>query len=166
MDSVLGIICGGLGILAFFGIGVAALILGIRNRNKAEESNNWPAVDGLITDAQIEKDTDVDEDGFSSTTYTPKWQYQYTLGEQTYTSERISFGAVRGYGRIKKAQEELDKYPVNSRVRVYYDSQNPDESVLVRGTKGTMWGIIIGSIFILISIFGCIGGLIFVLVNA
>jgi hypothetical protein len=166
MNSNIGLLCGGFGILVFFGVGVAALIFGIRNREKGEASNSWPSVGGIITDARIEENTDVDEDGFSSTTYTPKWLYEYTLDGKTNTSERISFGAVRGYGRRKRAQEELDKFPVNSQVRVYYDPQNPGETVLVPGTKGTMMGIIIGIIFILLSIFGCIGGLIFVLVNA
>ena len=60
----------------------------------------------MITNAWIEENTDVDDDGYSSTTYTPKWEYQYQIGGTTYTSDRISYGAVKGYGRRKKAQEE------------------------------------------------------------
>lgn len=165
MDSMLGIICGGLAILSFLGIGVAVLIWGIRNRNKAEASNTWSSVEGVITSAQIDEDTDVDEDGFSSTTYTPQWQYQYTVNGNSYTGERISFGAVRGYGRLKKAQEELDKYPVNSSVRVYYDPEIPEESVLVQGTGGTWLGIFLGGFFILLAVIGCIVSFFVVLLN-
>ena len=53
MNSNIGLLCGGLGILVFFGVGVAALILGIRNRKKGEASNLWPSVEGIITDARI-----------------------------------------------------------------------------------------------------------------
>ena len=158
--SVLGILCGGLGILVLFGIGVGSIIFGIRNRKKAEASNAWPSADGMITNAWIEENTDVDDDGYSSTTYTPKWEYQFQISGTTYTSDRISYGAVKGYGRRKKAQEELVKFPTNSRVRVYYDPANPAESVLIRGTKGTMLGIILGIIVILISIIvACVGGI-------
>ena len=158
-ESLLGILCGGILILVLFGSGIAAVIFGIRNRKKGEASNSWPSANGMITAAWIEENTETDEDGFSATTYTPKWQYKFQAGGFEYTSERISYGAVKGYGRRKKAQEELNKFPANSRVRAYYDPQDPNESVLIRGTKGTLLGVILGIILILISVIGgCVGG--------
>jgi len=165
MNNVIGIVCGGLFILIFFAAGVAAIIFGIRNRKKAEASTTWPSVDGTITNAWIDESRDTDEDGSTSTTYTPRWQYQFDLGGSTHTSERVSFGGMTGYGRRSKAEEQLQKFPVNSRVRVYYDPQNPAESVLIQGTKGTMIGIIVGIVLILASVVACIGGGIVVLFN-
>ncbi len=159
MENVLGIVCGGLFILIFFAAGVAAVVFGIRNRKKAEESAGWPGVQGVITNAWIEESRDTDEDGYTSTTYTPKWQYEYQLGSQTYSSQKISFGGERGYGSRKKAEQELTKYSMSGQVRVYYNPQDPEEAVLVQGTKGTMAGIIVGVILILVSACtACIGG--------
>jgi len=159
MENIFGIICGGLFILIFFAGGVAAVIFGLRNRKKAEESTGWPAVEGVILNAWVEESSDTDEDGFTSTTYTPKWEYQYQLGGQTYTSQKISFGGESGYGSRKKAEQELTKYPLSSRVQAFYNPLNHEEAVLVQGTKGTMVGIIVGAILIVVSICtACIGG--------
>lgn len=157
-NNLVGLLCGsGLAIALFIG-GVVAVIFGIKNRKKAEASNAWPSAGGVITNTWIKENTDVDDEGYSSTTYTPKWEYKFQLGGQEFTSQKISFGGETGYGRRKRAQEELDKYPANSQVRVFYDPANPGESVLVQGTKGTMLGIIIGIVLILASIAVACGG--------
>ena len=53
----------------------------------------------------------------------------------------------------------LSQYPLNGSVPVYYNAANPEESVLVKGTKGTMLLIILGAVFVTISICAtCIGG--------
>ena len=157
-ESSIGFICAGLGIVAFFFIGVGILISGIRNRRKATASNRWPAAGGVITNAWINESRSTDEDGFTSTSYSARVEYQYAVGANTFTSRRISFGSTQSYSNRRKARKELEAYPVNSRVRVYYNPQNPEEAVLIRGTKGTMFGIIMGIIFILLSAcFGCAG---------
>ncbi|MBN2043700.1 MAG: DUF3592 domain-containing protein [Anaerolineales bacterium] len=159
MTNLTGLICGGGLVLALFIGGGVVIFFGIKNRKKAEASNAWPSAGGMITATWIEENTDHDEDGYSSTTYTPKWEYKYQVGGYEYTSQKISFGGVTGYGRRKRAQEELDKFPANSQVRVYYDPNDPNQSVLIKGTKGTMLGIIIGVILILVSIIiACVGG--------
>ena len=158
-SALIGIVCGGLFILVFFIGGVSAVIFGIRNRKKAQESTGWPSVDGVITKTWTNESRDTDEDGFTSYSYTPKWQYQYQLGGQTYSSEQVTFGGEKSYSNRKKAEQELIKYPQNGRVRVYYNPQDPADSVLVRGTKGTLGAIIAGIVLILISLCGaCVGG--------
>ena len=153
-EQLIGTLCvGGVIFLVFIG-GIFATIFGFRNRRKGSASQNWPAAGGVITNAWIQESQDTDDEGYTSTTYTPKWEYQYNVGQQTFTNSRISFGGVSGYGRHKKAQEELNRFPVNSQVRVYFDPDNPGESVLVRGTKGTMGGIIVGIILIVLSLCG------------
>ena len=152
-------LCGGFFIFAFFLGGAAALFFGYRNRQKATESLNWPKVQGTITEAEVKKDYDTDAEGFTTTTYAPKIQYQYQVGEEEFTNDQISFGGTRTYSSSKKAEEALSQYPVNGSVTVYYNPENPKEAVLVQGTKGTMTLIIVGAVFIAISICaGCIGG--------
>ena len=146
-------------VLILLGIGIFSVVSGIRNRKKGEASLSWPTVDGVITNTWIEEKTDTDEDGISSTTYTPHWEYQYQVEGTTYTSSRISYGAVKGYGRRSKAQEELGRFPIHSIVKVYFDPYNFTETVLVPGTKGTMLGVIIGAILIVVSIGIAVAGL-------
>lgn len=153
-EQIIGYICVGGVIIAFFIGGIFATIYGVRNRRKGSASQSWPSARGVITNAWIQESTDTDEEGYTSTSYTPKWEYQYKIGQETYTSGRISFGGVTGYGRQKRAQEELDRFPVNSQVQVYYDPEKHSDAVLVRGTKGTMGGIIVGIIFIALSVCG------------
>lgn len=153
-EQLIGYLCvGGVIFLVFIG-GIFATISGIRNRRKASASQNWPAAGGVITNAWIVESRETDEDGYTSTNYTPKWEYQYQVGVNTYTNNRISFGGVTSYGRRKKAQDALNRFPVNSQVRTYYDPANPADSVLVQGTKGTMGGIIVGIILMMLSVCG------------
>jgi hypothetical protein len=165
-ESIIGLICGGLGIIAFFIAGAAALFFGIRNRRKGAESNNWPSAAGSIARTWVGESTSTDEDGFSSTSYTPQVEYQYQVGSNTYTSKKISFGAIRSYGTQRRAMKDLEAYPVNAHVQVFYNPQKPDEAVLVRGTKGTLLGIILGIFFMLIAICIACGGLYFLITNA
>lgn len=162
-EAIIGMVCGGLGLLAFFIAGVVSLVLGIRNRRKGAESENWPVTDGIITKTWVSESTSTDEDGWNTYSYTPEVEYQYQLGANTFTSKKISFGSTRSYGQRRKAQKELEAYPINGRVRVYYNPNNPSEAILIRGKKGTMLGIILGVIFIIISI--CVScGLLYTLV--
>ncbi len=161
MDTnVVALLCGGALVIGLFIGGVVSIIAGIKARKKGKASQSWPNTGGVITNAWIEEKTSQDEDGDTSTSYYPKWQYTFQAGGYEYTSQRISYGAEKGYGRRGKAQEELDKFPANSRVRVYYDPQDPNESVLRRGAKGTLWGVIIGIILIIVSaMIACGGGI-------
>lgn len=152
--QTIGYLCGGGVIFLVFIGGIIATFFGIRNRRKASASQSWPAAAGVITKAWVEENQDTDDEGYTSTNYTPKWEYQYQAGSETYTSSRISFGGITSYGRLKKAQEELNRFPINSQVHVYYDPANPGDSVLVQGTKGTMIGIIIGIVLMVLSICG------------
>lgn len=138
--------------LLLFGSGTFMVIRGLGNRKKGAASTTWPTANGVITHAWVERETSEDEDGFTSTSYTPKWQYQFKLGGNTYNSEKISYSATTGYGRQAKAQEKLNQFPLNNQVKVYYDPNEPTESVLIPGTKGTMSGIIIGVILAIGSV--------------
>ena len=152
-------LCGGFFVFAFFLGGAAAIFFGYRNRQKATESLNWPKVPGTITEAEVRKDYDTDAEGFTTTTYVPEIKYQYQVGGEEFSNQQISFGGTKTYSSSKKAEEALSQYPVNGSVSVYYNPENPEESVLVQGTKGTMTLIIVGAAFIAISICAtCIGG--------
>jgi hypothetical protein len=156
-------LCGGFFIFAFFLGGIAAIFFGIRNRKKATESLNWPETKGTVTESAVKKDYDTDAEGFTTTTYVPEINYQYEVNNVTFTNQRISFGGTTSYSSQKKAEQALSQYPLNATVPVFYNPDNPDDSVLVKGTKGTMLLIILGAVFVTISICAtCIGAYVIV----
>ena len=53
-------------------------------------------------------------------------------------------------GNLKKAQKELDKYPVNSSVKVYYKPDNPADSVIIPGVAMGIFGILAGGLVLTI----------------
>jgi hypothetical protein len=157
-SSLFAIVCGGFFIFVFFAAGIAAIIFGYRNRQKATESQNWPEVVGTITRVEVRKDTDTDAEGFTTTSFVPEIEYQYQINDEVYTSEKFSFGSTQTFNSRKKAEEALNQYPLNGSLPVYYNPQEPNEAVLVQGTKGTLTLIIAGIVFVAISICGsCIG---------
>lgn len=148
-------ICGGLFIILFFALGVYMVFTSFRNRKKAAESSGWPTVVGTIIKATIKKNRSTDSEGYTSTTYTPKIEYQYNLGGQVYTGKRIAFGFDKSYNRRKKAQEALAAYQPNAQVRVFYNPDNPAEAVLEQKASGSIGGIIGGVVLILVAV--CVG---------
>lgn len=144
-------VCGGLIILFIFFLGIIGIIWSLRNRRKAAQSKGWPSAIGLVTNAHISENRSTDEDGYTTTTYTPKVEYQFNVGGSYYSSNRITFGFDKSYNRRKKAREALGSYQPNAQVRVFYNPQNPNEAVLEQKAQGSIGGIIGGIILILIS---------------
>ncbi|MBM3144676.1 MAG: DUF3592 domain-containing protein [Chloroflexi bacterium] len=152
MTPYLVLIGGGIFAAALFIGGIVAIIASLRSKNKAEESGGWPAVVGVITNAIIKKNVSSDSDGYTRTTYAPQIEYQYSVASQEFIGNRITFGMTKTYGSKKKAEEAMASYPINARVNVFYDPQNPSDAVLDRKAGGFMAGIIGGVVLILISV--------------
>ena len=152
-SNLIGLLCGGFFVLVFFIGGVVAIIFGFRNRKKGTESQNWPKVTGTITQTTIKKDTSTDEDGFTTTSFTPEVEYQYQIGSAAYSNKRVSFGGTRSFNSHKKAEASISQYPTNASVLVYYDPQNPEESRTSSGKQRNNgfdhhWGCICGSLYL------------------
>lgn len=154
-SNIIGILCGGFGIFIFFVIGIVIIVISIRARKKAEASQNWPSAQGQIIATEIKKDVSEDAEGYTTTTYKPVITYSYNVMGQTYQSDKIAFGMTTSYGRMAKAQEVLDQYPLDSPVNVYYDPDNPAEAVLERKAGGKVLGLVIGILFLFLSL--CVG---------
>ena len=135
-DATLGFLIGGGVCFLFLLIGIFIMIAGIRNRKKAEESTSWPSVQGTITNAWVETQEHEDDDGFTTITHFPRWEYEFAVSGITYTSQNISFGGTRGSNRKSEATEGLKQYPLNSQVQVFYNPSNPEEAALVHRDPG------------------------------
>ncbi|MBA4379859.1 MAG: hypothetical protein C0393_04105 [Anaerolinea sp.] len=153
--QLIGFCCGGIFILAFAGAGVFLLIKSFKDRKKAEASQGWPATQGQIIEARIAESTSTDSDGDTSTSYSPAVEYTYSVAGQEYKGNKITFGFTQGYGNYAKAQAALARYTLGAQVTVYYDPANPADAVLERKAGGSTISLVLGIIFILISL--CLG---------
>ena len=105
-------------------------------------SKKWPSVQGTVLESRV-----IERKNFStkravathSTIYEAHILYGYKVGNRSYTSNRICFGPPdEGAGELVK------KYPVGKVVRVYYDPNDPGNSVLEPGSKTSGNLILIG----------------------
>ncbi len=149
---LVGAVCVGIFMLVFGGAGVFLIIRTRKSKEKAEASQNWPSTLGQVTQARIRRDMDMDEDGPSRYTYVPVVEYTYEVGGQSYTSRAVRFGFNPTFNNEAKAQAALAPYPVGGQVTVYYNPDNPAEAVLERSAGGSNVGLILGIIFIAVSV--------------
>lgn len=153
MGNIFVFLCVGFLLLGCFGGGIWMIVHTINSRRKAQASQAWPGVQGTVLKSWTQKIESTDDEGYTHTSYKPKVSYQYSVGGQTYTSERLAFGTDKAYAIKKKAEQELAPYPPNGAVTVYYDPQNPGEATLLQEAKGGLGMIFAGAILILIPVF-------------
>jgi hypothetical protein len=117
-----------------FGAGVIVYVQ--YQRAKLRESESWRQVTGTITKSQV----DVDDSVEGPACHSCDVAYEYEVNNRRYTGKRIEFGQ-RSFFRVKNVEKYLRvHYPLNARVPVFYDPQNPAEAVLVRHVpSGTLW---------------------------
>ncbi|MFN2215995.1 MAG: DUF3592 domain-containing protein [Anaerolineales bacterium] len=157
-------VCGGFFFLVTIALGLYLVISNINARKKAGASQSWPSVSGTVTNAQVKESVSSDDDDNETVSYYPAVEYTYQVGGQQFSGKRLSFGGLITTGNYGKVQEKLQKYPVGGQVPVFYDPQNPSDSVLEREAGGFRAGMIIGIICLVISL--CIGcGLLYSWIN-
>lgn len=158
MENVFIFGCIGLLLLGCFIGGILMIISAMRSKRKAEASRSWSGIQGSITKSWVEKVVTTDADGIDFTSYKPRINYQYSIGGQSYSGDRLTFGAVKNYNRRQQAEQVLAAYPENGAVTIYYDPQDPAQATLLQQSQGGVAMIIGGVVLILIPIFTlCIG---------
>src|SRR5512144_1174356 len=126
----------GIGIaLVFGGVGVYALFQTNQARKQADESHGWASTPGTVLEARLGQSTNYGQDG-PTVSYYPVIKYEYSVGGQLFSGEKITFGLTEAASRSAKAEQVLDKYPVDRQVTVYYDPNNPSDAVLERRAGG------------------------------
>ncbi len=99
------------------------------------QSRNWPQTPETIRSIEVEESYKTEKSGSGSRrykVYEAQLTYDYLVAGRAYTGDRISFG--HGPTRQKTpVQSFVDGLPVGSGVTVYYQPDNPDQSVLLPG---------------------------------
>jgi len=90
----------------------------------AKRSEHWPTTLGTIVSHCIHTSS-----SRYSTSYSPAIKYSYRVNEKDYTSDTVRYPSVR-FNKYSQAAEFVSKYPIYSRVSIYYDPANPSLSCL------------------------------------
>jgi hypothetical protein len=73
------------------------------------------------------------EDGWEHTTHKAKVEYEYSVFGVSHSADRIAFGYSGSSFGWWVAEQHLEPYHPGAQVVVYYDPNNPAESVLEPG---------------------------------
>ena len=137
----------GLGSMIFLGVGLWMI-------NKGMQSENWDKGTATITSSEIEKTESRSKDaqGFTrtSTSFSVRVTYAFTVEGSNYEGNTVGFGTM-SHNERSDAQEELKSYPKGKTIEVYYDPENPSDSVLKKGVFWPMYIMISIMIIILIG---------------
>ena len=133
--------------MIFLGFGLWAI-------NKGMQSENWDKGTATITSSRIEKKESRSKDaqGFTktSTSYSVRVEYTYTVKGSNYEGNTVGFGII-SHNERSDAQEELKSYPKGKTIDVYYDPENPSDSVLKKGVFWPMYIVIAVMVIILLG---------------
>lgn len=137
-------------IFAILGI-LLTIFWGIPTARNAMQSRTWPSAEGTIALSEIATNYD-DQDG--SVSYSAKVLYAYSVNGAEHTGSTVVFGDY-GSSDPGHAGGIVGRYPLGSKVQVYYDPVNSNVSVLEPGAGWSSFvGIIAGILFAIIGVFG------------
>jgi len=123
--SIAGLVIGA--ILAAVGW-FTAFSLGKPLRDRAAASIDWPTADGRITRSELERFRERGQ-----TMYSADVAYEYALDGKTFGGNRVWFGDDARSSDPTAWRRAVERYPVGSGVKVHYDPDDPQESVLEPG---------------------------------
>ena len=97
----------------------------------SDASLDWPAASGLVTHSELEYRRNEIGTG-EKTNYDAMVRYEYVIDDQLYSNDVVRFDQ----GMLSNDRKRLlvSEHPIGKRVAVYYNPDDPGQSVLVRGT--------------------------------
>ncbi len=106
-------------VLCIFIWGLYQGVTQVRERILFQASGKWPDVVGYITGSNV---------SYDEGEYFPVIYYYYKIQERFYTGSRVQFGSE--YTSSSEAESLVAAYPKGRGVTVYYNPENPQDSVL------------------------------------
>jgi len=123
------------GAVLFIG-GVAVLLFGILQLQKARENLDWPNVKGQVLSSDIEtrRYRSIDST-ISVNKYLPYVEYIYSVNGIKYRSDKFSIRAHGERNTLEAAENDLAAFPPGDDITVYYDPEEPRSAVLRPGAS-------------------------------
>lgn len=121
------------GVLLAFGSAAMAIFFVVAAKRKLSVGR-WTATTATVVESEAVWGTST-VGGRTARTWLARFAYEYEAAGRTHTGRRVAF-----YRRCTGscAQELVERHPVGSRVRVYYDPAQPSEAVLDRSLRA-LW---------------------------
>jgi len=127
---------------------VVAYVMGLPLLEQAKASSNWPTTAGLVLKSKV-----VSHRSNNSSTYLAKVNYQYQVEGKRLESETVWFGGDVSTSDQAMVRETVKKYPVDQKVIVYYNPEDPEIAVLEPGVfKTTYFYYLFGWLFLGVGI--------------
>ena len=118
----------------FILVGLATAMLFLGRIRKAKASRHWPTVAGELIQADLRRvEVEVTIRDHASALVTD-FRYRYRVKGQDFEGRRVTFSDLVNK-RKGSLERLLDEYRKQKSIRVYYNPENPGESVLKPGTS-------------------------------
>lgn len=137
--------------LPFVLVALFLLFLAMRSRGKARAARDWSETMGTVLMSGAEARRSHDSDGGYSTSHYPVVVYEYVVNGRRYQSNRFNFGSEVGYGFQGMAQNRAAKFPQGATIPVFYNPEDPSQSVLEK-TGGASSKILIFAVIMVVII--------------
>jgi uncharacterized protein DUF3592 len=130
-------------------MGLVVSIHAIREQVKARWAKSWPTALGKIMDSRLREVRS--RKGITYQTYI---LFEYSVNEISHRSDVCRVGANESSSSlIGAANKTLARYPMGADVMVYFNPENPTESVLEPG-KVSYFLLVLGFMFLLSGVVG------------
>ena len=108
------------------------MIKRIREWNLSMDSRNWPPVAGEVIASWVSEEKAQNEFEEDTYYYVPHVVYEYSASGQEYKADKIAVGSP-SFDTWREARDVVDRYKTRTKVSVFYDPNNPSQSVLEKG---------------------------------
>ena len=126
----------------------------------ADAQLRYQSTEGVVLESRVTSGSDSD-----GTTYGYGIRYRYTVGGQSFESDRYAFGSGSSSDGHSRASQLVRQHPVGSKLTVYYDPAKPQEAVIERHVDPMMKFLVLFlQPFVLVGV-GVIGALVMYPVN-
>jgi hypothetical protein len=105
-------------------VALVFFIASVQIISKASNARAWPAVDARITAAQVVRGCNRGAD------FSPKFRYEYSIGTERYSAERLSLTAFGMCGSEAEVTLFAQRYPVGSVIRIHVNPDAPNDAVI------------------------------------
>ena len=130
-------------------VGAVIVVSSGRELLQSIGSSRWSRTEGVVLVSDLQRSRD--SDGFY--VYRPEISYSYQVDGAEFVGSRPKFGSHMSLSWSEPAARATRKYPVGLRVTVWYDTDDPQESVLETGvTMSVLVLLTAGAIFLTLGV--------------
>jgi uncharacterized protein DUF3592 len=124
-------------------LGFVPLVIGLWHLKKCISLFSWNETEGIILESKIVPGT-----GAKGSSARPKILYEFEVNGQKHISDQVSEDNFTS-GILFAIESVINRYPFGRKVKVFYNPDHPEQSVLERRiTLGTYLWLAVGIFFL------------------